>query len=53
MVSAAGWPGTPKSGNKIMFTRFESAQRVAVSLVGALLFSALMISVAVPVMPVA
>lgn len=36
-----------------MTTRFENVQRYAVSLVGAVVFAALMISAAVPVLPVA
>jgi hypothetical protein len=36
-----------------MFARFESAQRLALSLVGALFFSAVLFSAAVPVVPVA
>jgi hypothetical protein len=34
-----------------MFARFESAQRLALSLVGALFFSAVLFSAAVPVVP--
>jgi len=37
----------------IMFARFQSAQHVALSLVGALFFSAVLFSAAVPVVPVA
>ena len=37
----------------IMSVRFESAQRFALSLVGALFFSAVLFSAAVPVVPVA
>jgi hypothetical protein len=36
-----------------MFVRFESAQRLALSLVGALFFSAVLFTAAVPVVPVA
>jgi hypothetical protein len=36
-----------------MFARFQSAQHVAFSLVGALFFSAVLFSAAVPVVPVA
>jgi hypothetical protein len=36
-----------------MFARFQSAQQVALSLVGALFFSAVLFSAAVPVLPVA
>ena len=36
-----------------MTVRFESIQRVAVSLVGSLVFAALMIGAAVPVVPIA
>ncbi|RIA43976.1 hypothetical protein DFR49_2210 [Hephaestia caeni] len=36
-----------------MAFRFESAQRFAISMVGALVVAALMISAAVPVVPIA
>lgn len=36
-----------------MLYRFESAQRVAVSFIGALFFAAVAIGAAVPVLPVA
>lgn len=36
-----------------MFARFDSAQRVAVSLVGAIMVAAMFVGVAVPVMPIA
>ena len=36
-----------------MFARFDSAQRVAVSMVGAFFFAALFVGAAVPVMPIA
>ncbi|WP_332804071.1 hypothetical protein [Sphingomonas sp. RT2P30] len=42
-----------QEGNIIMFARIETAQRVALSLVGALFFSAVLFSAAVPVVPVA
>lgn len=38
---------------KSMSARFQSAQHVALSLVGALFFSAVLFSAAVPVVPVA
>ena len=38
---------------KIMSNRFESIRRVAMSLVAALMCSAAMIAVAVPVLPIA
>ena len=47
MVRIAG------SGNKIMSLRFENAQRLALSFVGALMFTVLMFSAAVSVGPVA
>ena len=48
-----GWSGSPSSGKKIMSLRFENAQRLALSLVGALMFTVLMFSAAVSVGPVA
>lgn len=36
-----------------MFARFHSAQHVAISLVGALVFAAMFVGAAVPVMPIA
>jgi hypothetical protein len=36
-----------------MSIRFENAQRLALSFVGALMFTVLMVSAAVPVVPVA
>lgn len=36
-----------------MFIRFESAQRIAVSLVGALVFAAIAVSAAAPIVPIA
>jgi hypothetical protein len=36
-----------------MLARFSSAQHIAVSLVGALVFSALFVGAAIPVLPIA
>lgn len=36
-----------------MTLRFETAQRIAVSLVGALFFAAIAVSVATPIVPIA
>jgi len=46
-------PTGHKQGVNIMVVRLESVQRVAFSLVGSLVFAALMVSAAVPVVPVA
>jgi hypothetical protein len=51
--SPDGLDGQVQEGNITMFARFESAQRLALSLVGALFFSAVLFSAAVPVVPVA
>lgn len=36
-----------------MFARFNSAQHIAVSFVGAIVFAAMFVGAAVPVMPIA
>lgn len=46
-------PNGSTQGVKIMTFRLESAQRVFFSLVGSLVFATLMVSAAVPVVPVA
>jgi len=46
-------PAATTKGNKIMTDRFASARAYAFSFVGALLVAALMVSAAVPVMPIA
>ena len=53
LASAAGWSGTPTSGNETMSIRFANVQQLALSFAGALLFTALMVSAAVPVVPIA
>src|SRR3546814_9081719 len=52
-ASPVGWSDRPRQGIDIMAFRFESAQRFAISMVGALVVAALMISAAVPVVPIA
>jgi hypothetical protein len=52
LASAAGWSGSPRSGNETMSVRFHNVQNLALSFFGALLFTALMVSAAVPVVPV-
>jgi hypothetical protein len=44
---------TPPTKGHIMSLRFASAQRFAVSFVGALFFATLAVSAAVPVLPIA
>jgi hypothetical protein len=44
---------TPKRKEHTMSLRFASAQRFAVSFVGAIVFAALAVSAAVPVLPIA
>jgi hypothetical protein len=43
----------PNTGSYTMFAQFESAQRVATSVVAAVMFAAVLVAAAVPVIPVA
>ena len=53
LVSVADQPLRLHKGIIIMFIRLELAQRAAVSVVAALVFAAVAISAAVPVVPIA
>jgi hypothetical protein len=48
-----GWSGARQSKETPMSFRFETAQRIAFSLVGAFFFAAVAVSVATPVIPIA
>ena len=52
-ISAAGWSGARPSKDYPMSIRFETAQRIAFSLVGALFFAAVAVGTAVPIIPIA
>jgi hypothetical protein len=52
-ISAAGWSGTRVSKEIIMSLRFETAQRIALSFVGALIFASIAVSAATPLLPIA
>jgi hypothetical protein len=52
-ISAAGWSGPRASKEIIMSLRFETAQRIALSFVGALIFASIAVSAATPLLPIA